>query len=269
MDKISNQILFASFLAASGLTASIYFVSKYDSDPNPNYKKSVKNIMKRSLIDKLLSRPNALQNPDSEKWKNLPLPTQEDLDSFGTRIDTNTLFKGLTSNGYKVIQRPTKTLKRVIQKADPAKLPKVQPYFKIHSDFTAFKTGCSYEDIDKVVNLIINDFKNNNKDVEYRIETNVFDPNAKDIIKRIYFYDETVSGSVIEYWVGHPAGLEMFRMNSYDRDHNDSEKKYPKFFKGKPSISDEIKDLILAGKPIDDYLKSKNIYKHFDFKSYF
>ncbi len=53
-------------------------------------------------------------------------------------------------------------------------------------------------------------------------------------------------------------------MNSYDRDHSDAEKKYPKFFKGKPSIYDEIKSLILKGEPIVDTLKTKGLYDHFD-----
>ncbi len=213
------------------------------------YSKAIKNLVDNGF----------LQKPEDPLWKDVPLPEISDLVLAGSLFSSEKYFKNIYSNGYILEQRPEKKLERIIEKSN--KLPKINPYFKIHSDLTGFKIKCSFEDIFKVVDLLIKDLHSEQSYIY--IEKNVLNPNEKDIIQRLYVYDLNISSTIIEFLIGHPFALEVFKMNSFERSKKHI---YPNFFNN--NVYKDTKNLIIQGLPIKDFLQDKDLLKFFNFNDF-
>ena len=186
-------------------------------------------------------------DPARAEWAELPLPTSDGLEMVGERIAEHilrgelfpSLYKGddMFHEGHSAEQRPAKTLKRIVAKA--ANPPKIYPHFKIHSDLMGFRIKCDWQSIELVTKQVVQDLKSY-PDSIVRVEKNLFDEH--DIIQRVYAYIPDRSPAVMEILIGHPFALEVFRINSLQRDHPEFLQMYPNYFTS--GIYEKVKEAI-------------------------
>ncbi len=188
-----------------------------------------------------------LSKPEDPVWESLPMPTSLDLLVAGRRIsDTmlGTMFRSVSQEGVDLVQRPPKTMKRVIDRATTSR-PKINPFFKMHCDFSGFYLPCLARDLPVVVSALLRDMEKlgGKAHVEVDVTQGASSEKKRDIVQRVFAYCPVISPSIIEFWIGHPFALATFTLNSLRREDESIKAALPNVFAN--GLYDRIKGKIL------------------------
>lgn len=153
-----------------------------------------------------------LHLPADPSWKSLAeTVNQSILDDAHSRTEAaRTLYY---SCGV-LEARPCKQQARIKQKLIDVSC-RDQQYFKVVSDFIAFRVSCEVAQIDKVVKSISDITSENGGSIW--LKGSFRDKMYIDIVQYIYTYVPQI-GYVIEFQVGHPFAAYTFKVDSAIRD---------------------------------------------------
>lgn len=154
---------------------------------------------------------------DPEWTKLFPLISQDTLDDAKSKFGYfSSVFR------FAFLVRPVKSIERV-QKKMTEQSHDYKNYFKVVSDFLAFRIECDLSEMKMAIDTILSNLDKD--DIVYvRGSTQehrygcIRDSKYVDIVQYIYVYIKSV-GYIVEIQVGHPFATYTFTVDSYIRDH--------------------------------------------------